>query len=412
MNRRQFLTKSILSSSALLAASGLSYVGLRFWPESGLTNPCLTGLPDDIKNHPLMAQVWSDIDPSQVWDCHAHIFGSGDSNSGVWFNPDMQSWWHPILKVQKLFYVNGGCIADQNSDVSFVERMVALSAEMPSGYKTMLLAFDWQRDKQGVADKEHSIFYIPNDYAASIAKQYPQYFEWLASIHPYRADALDELEKAHGNGARAVKWLPSSMGIDPASAKCDKFYQKLHDLNMPIINHSGLEAAVLGGNQAYGNPLRLRRALDAGVRVVLSHCASAGHDEDLDNGNKSTKSFYLFSRLMDTPAYKNLVFGDISAQALFINAWAIKPLLARPDWHHRLMNGTDYPLPGILPIISTKDLAHMGLLQNEHVPFLQSLRDYNPLLFDFATKRLLSFEGKSFSKSVFETRNFFEKAPA
>ncbi len=412
MNRRQFLTKSILGSTALVAASALSVTGHRFWPESGLTNPCLTGLPNALKNHPLMAKIWSDIDSSQVWDCHAHMIGTGDSNSGVWLNPSMNSWSHPILKIQKHFYMNGGCIADQNSDVSYVERMVALSTEMPSGYKTMLFAFDWLRDGQGVADKEHSIFYIPNDYAASVAKQYPQYFEWAASIHPYRTDALHDLEEAHNNGARAIKWLPSSMGINPASTKCNKFYQKLHDLNMPIISHTGRERAVQGGHQAYCNPLRMRRALDAGVRVVLAHCASDGDDDDLDNGNKSVKSFDLFSRLMDTPAYKDLAFGDISALALFNNAWAIKPLLARTDWHHRLINGSDYPLPGILPLISIKELAHMGLLQKEQVPFLQDLRNYNPLMFDFATKRLINFEGNVFTKSIFETRNFFEKTRA
>lgn len=412
MNRRQFLTNSLFGSAALLAASGLSYAGRRFWPESGLSNPCLAGLPEALKHHPLMAQVWSGLDPSQVWDCHAHIIGTGDSHSGVWFNPNMDSWWHPMLKVQKHFYMNGGCIANQNSDASFVERMAELSAVMPTGYKTMLLAFDWLRDAQGVADQEHSMFYIPNDYAASIAKQYPQYFEWAASIHPYRPDALDELEKSQINGARAIKWLPSGMGIDPASARCDKFYQRLHDLNMPIISHAGRESAVQGGNQAYGNPLRMRRALDAGVRVVLAHCASDGVDADLDNDNKSVKSFDLFSRLMDTPAYANLVFGDISALTLFNHAWAIKPLLARTDWHTRLLNGSDYPLPGILPLISIKELAHMGLLQKEHIAFLQSLRDYHPLLFDFATKRLISFEGNALAKSIFETRNFFEKPPA
>ena len=41
----------------------------------------------------------------------------------------------------------------------------------------------------------------------------------------------------------------------------------------------------LAGNpRRIGNPLRLRRALDAGVRVVVAHCASMGQDRDLDAG--------------------------------------------------------------------------------------------------------------------------------
>ncbi|MDI1298881.1 amidohydrolase family protein [Methylotenera sp.] len=404
MNRRQFLL-----STAALGLSGSAVASIRLWPESGFTNPCLSGLPDELKNHPLMTKIWTDIDASQVWDCHAHIIGAGDSGSGAWFNPNMESWMHPILKVQKNFYMNGGCIVEHNEDASFVTRMTQLAGEMPSGYKTMLFAFDWFRDEQGVADSKSSIFHVPNEYAAKIANQYPQYFEWVASIHPYRPDAIDALEKAHSEGARAIKWLPTGMNIDPASSKCAKFYQKLHDLDMPIISHTGRESAVKVGNQAFGNPLKMRKALDSGVRVVLAHCASDGYDEDLDHQNVTVKSFDLFTRMMDTPAYQNLVFGEISAITLFNHAWVIKPLLARTDWHSRLLNGTDYPLPAILPLVSTKQLCRDGLLEESHLLFLQTLRNYNPLMFDFAVKRLMQWQGVGFSKEIFETRRVFDK---
>jgi mannonate dehydratase len=321
----------------------------------------------------------------------------------------MNSGWHPVLHLQKQFYMNGGCINEHHEDESFVTRMVTLSSEMPLGYKSMLFAFDWLHDEQGQPDRERSIFHIPNHYAAKLAGEYPQYFEWVASIHPYRADAIDALEEAHSLGARAIKWLPSGMNINPASDKCAKFYQKLQALDMPIISHTGRESAVQGGDQSYGNPLHMRHALDAGVRVVLAHCASDGEDEDLDHGNKMVKSFDLFTRLMDTPDYQTLAFGEISAMTLLNHAWALKPVLERQDWHHRLLNGTDYPLPAILPLISTKQLVRKELLQEDHLPFLQELRNANPLMFDFALKRLISHQGRSFPISVFQTRGFFEK---
>jgi mannonate dehydratase len=402
MNRRQFL----LGLSAL-GISGAAYSAVRLWPESGFNNPCLTGLPGELKNHPLMRQIWADIDATQVWDSHAHIIGAGDSGGGAWFNPNMESWMHPILKVQKNFYMNGGCITEGDEDASFVARMTHLASEMPAGYKTMLFAFDWVHNSQGVAEKEHSIFHIPDTYAARIAQRYPQYFEWVASVHPYRKDAIDALESAKANGARAVKWLPSGMGIDPSSPKCDRFYQKLHDLNLPIISHTGRESAVQGGDQSFGNPLHMRRALDAGVRVVMAHCASDGDDEDLDNHKKSVKSFVLFSRLMDTPDYNKLVFGEISATTLFNHAWVIKPLLTHQDWHSRLINGSDYPLPAILPLVSTKHLQRQGLLEENHLNFLQTLRNYNPLMFDFAVKRLIRHDNVSFPANIFETKRFF-----
>lgn len=417
MNRRQFLNKSLVGGAALLATSSLGYAGSSLWQESGLSNPCLVGLPEELKRHPLMAQIWEGIDAAQVWDSHVHIVGVGDvevagKQERVWVNPKMESYWHPILKIQKNFYMNGGCVDDGRIDDSYIERLVQISQEMPSGYKSMLFAFDWYHNEQGQPDKSHSIFHVPDQYVANIARQHPQHFEWVASIHPYRQDCVDALEKAHALGARAIKWLPSGMGIDPASPKCDRFYQKLQDLALPIISHTGRESAVQGGDQAHGNPLRMRRAMDHGVRVLLAHCASDGYDEDLDHNNQSIKSFDLFSRLMDTPAYEKLVFGEISALTLFNHAWAIKPILARQDWQHRLINGSDYPLPGIVPLISTKALTLRGLLKDEHLLFLQNLRHYNPLMFDFATKRLMRFEGNRFNQSVFETRGYFEKAKA
>ncbi len=407
MNRRQFLL-----STAALGLSTSAFAGIRLWPESGFNNPCLSSLPVELENHPLMTKIWAGIDANQVWDCHAHVIGAGDSGGGTWFNPNMESWVHPILKVQKNFYMNGGCIVEHNEDASFVTRMTQLASEMPSGYKSMLFAFDWFRDEQGMADSKSSIFHVPNEYAAKIAHQYPQYFEWVASIHPYRADAIDALEQAHNEGACAIKWLPTGMNIDPASPKCAKFYQKLHDLDMPIISHTGRESAVKVGNQAFGNPLKMRKALDSGVRVVLAHCASDGDDEDIDNQNKIVKSFDLFTRMMDTPAYQNLVFGEISAITLFNHAWVIKPLLSRTDWHHRLLNGTDYPLPAILPLVSTKQLYREGLLEESHLLFLQALRNYNPLMFDFAVKRLMQWQGAGFSKGIFETRRVFDIKPS
>ena len=218
MNRRQFLL-----SAAALGLSSSAVAGIRLWPETGFTNQCLSGLPDELKNHPLMEQIWKGVDASQVWDCHAHIIGAGNNGSGAWFNPNMESWMHPILKVQKNFYMNGGCIVERHEDESFVTRMTQLAREMPAGYKTMLFAFDWFRDEQGVADSKSSIFHVPNEYAFKVANQYPQHFEWVASIHPYRPDAIDALERAHSEGACAVKWLPTGMNIDPAYQNVPSF---------------------------------------------------------------------------------------------------------------------------------------------------------------------------------------------
>lgn len=44
-------------------------------------------------------------------------------------------------------------------------------------------------------------------------------------------------------------------------------------------------------------------------------------------------------------------------------------------------------------------------------PFLQELKSYNPLMFDFALKRLIRYQGKRFAPRAFETRMFFTSLP-
>ncbi len=407
MNRRQFLQRT-----GLLTLGGAGLAGWSLWPEAGIINPCRAGLPGELAEHPLMQQVWAGIDPARVWDAHAHLVGVGDGESGAWANPRMDSLWNPLQYVQKLFYLNAGCVhnAPGKVDESFVARLENLMDGFPPGAKILLLAFDWAHDEQGRPSRENSAFHLPNAYAARVVAAHPGRFEWAASIHPYRSDALAALEQAVAQGARAMKWLPAAMGIDPAAPRCDAFYRALARHDLPLITHAGHEAAVAGtAVQEYGNPLKLRRAMDLGVRVVVAHCASHGEDRDLDRGGSGqpVPSFDLFARLMDEPGHAGRLFADISAVTQFNRAGVLDVLLARTDWHDRLLNGSDYPLPGILPLISVERLVGRGWLEADAKPFLIGLRDHNPLLFDFALKRLLKRDGVGFGASVFETRDFF-----
>jgi uncharacterized protein len=156
----------------------------------------------------------------------------------------------------------------------------------------------------------------------------------------------------------------------------------------------------------------MRRALDLGVRVVVAHCASMGDDADLDQaGTPRRSSFDLFARLMDEPRAKDRLYADISAVIQRNRPVdVVRRLLERRDWHPRLLNGSDYPVPGILPLISPSAWGRAGLLDEAAVPVLETVREHNPLLFDFVLKRSLRLEGKGFAPSVFETRPFFDKA--
>ncbi len=361
-----------------------------------------------------MTAAWEGLDPEQVWDAHAHLLGTGDSASGIVVNPKMDSLLNPASYARRLFFLNAGCAYDVpggSVDRAYVRRMLNLMSGMRRGVKLLLFAFERAYGEDGKRQDALTSFHVPDGYAREIAREHPRYFEWVASIHPYRADCVTALEEAKRDGARAVKWLPGAMGMDPASPRCDRFYAAAARLDLPIISHAGLERAVLGTDtQDYGNPLRLRRALDAGVRVVVAHCASMGQDIDLDKGPNGpvVDSFVLFSRLFEEKRYEKKLFADISAMTQVNRAGpTLAKVIEREEWHPRLLNGSDYPLPGVMPIFSVDYLVSLKLVQESAAPVLKEIRAHNPLLFDFVLKRHLRSNGKTLAKKIFETRPFF-----
>jgi len=395
-----------------LLVGGLSACAIKYWdylPDKGqILNPCLDStLPKELAEHDLVLSAFDDIDMRQVWDGHVHLVGLGDTDSGVWVNPKLQRFWYVKQYVQFQFYLNAACpIGNMPIDEGFIARLKNL--QWQKDVRFMLLAFDSSYNEQGNKLLEKTAFYTPNDYAARIHTKFPDTFEWIASIHPYREDCVEALKKAVEQGARGVKWLPPSMGMNPASPLCDRFYEAMAGLKIPLLCHSGNENAVVGTNtQKYGNPLALRRALEWGVKVIIAHCASLGENEDIDKGRnaKKVRNFDLFSRLMNEGKYEGQLFGDISAMPQINRAGDdLDVLITRDDWHSRLLYGSDYPLPAILPLFSLSFLVKRKYITEKQAKILSQIRLHNPLLFTFVLTRHLQINGKRFKSSVFHTR--------
>ena len=117
----------------------------------------------------------------------------------------------------------------------------------------------------------------------------------------------------------------------------------------------------------------------------------------------------LLARLFGERRYDGLLFADISAVAQVNRMESLPRLVSATAWHGRLLNGSDYPLPGIMPLFSVGAIARAGLIDDEAVPVLKELRHANPLLFDFVLKRSLRSNGVRWPASVFETRPFFDR---
>lgn len=306
------------------------------------------GLPADPAVRALLDATWDGLDATRLRDTHVHLLGSGDAGR-----------------------------------------------ERP----------DW------------TTFQVPDAYAAAVAASHPDRFDGVASVHPYAEDAAARVDAAAAAGAVAMKWLPSAMNIDLADRRCEPVYARLRRHRLPLIVHVGDEHAVPGaGRQGLGHPLALRHPLDHGLTVIAAHCASLGDAPDTDRRSAPARpAFELFARLMDErarPGRPGRLLGDVSGVFQRNRAPAVwRAVLARRDWHDRLVHGSDHPLPGVVPLFSPSALAAAGLLADDAVRPLETLRRHHPLLFDLALKRHLHADGVRLPASVFEARALAPEDP-
>ena len=243
---------------------------------------------------------------------------------------------------------------------------------------------------------------------ARVAVRYPNEIEWAASVHPYRADAVEALDAAVAGGARAVKWLPNAMGIDPASPRCDPFYRALARRRIPLLTHGGRERAVRGtGDDTLGNPLRVRRALDHGgpghrraLRIVRSRCRSrrrprwSGRAQRRSlretDGRPPLRASPPGRRLRPDP-------GEPFPPAHSARSWNA------PTGTIACSTAPTIPCPAFRPCSTSTKWPVSASWRRRPCRCSKRSRTTTPLLFDFVLKRTVSRHGARFSPRVFET---------
>jgi predicted TIM-barrel fold metal-dependent hydrolase len=354
----------------------------------------------------LMDRSWNGISPDRYLDTHVHIVGIGSGNSGCWVNPKVRDvFGHPMERTRFEIYRMAAGVEDlKRADQEWVQRLLDLVQSPLVGGRVLILAFDQVYDVNGQPQPEASQFHTPNQYVLDLAREHPGAFVPVASVHPYRPDAIEALEAAVEGGAVAVKWLPNAQVIDPAAPSCARFYEHMARHGLPLITHAGEELAVDSAeHQALANPLRLRAALDRGVDVVAAHCASLGEDLDLDAGPEAppTSSFALWKRLvretLDRGPGEGRMWGDISALTQINRSGEpLEQVLQSQDLHPRLVNGSDYPLPAINALVFLDYLRARELIDPADVSPLREIYRHNALAFDLALKRAIGFPAALF----------------
>ena len=267
---------------------------------------------------------------STALDVHVHILGTGAGGTGCWMHADMQN----SIQARAGLWNLDLRIAQPDLDARYVDYLLRRMHGAGFLKQVVALAMDYTYTIRGERDTARTPFFTPNDYVARFAAAHPE-FLFGASIHPYRPDALEELDRVAALGAVLVKWIPNVHGMDLADPRCRAFYRRLAAHKIALLVHIGDEQAMAIAGQEFGDPRRLVAPLEDGVTVIAAHVASLGSRDGRTNFEHLVEMF---------PRWPNL-FADTSALTLFTRWRVLLRLAERTDLHARLVHGSDFPLP-------------------------------------------------------------------
>ena len=263
-------------------------------------------------------------------DMHVHLVGNGRRGSGCWLRPPFL---HRLLADWMLRQL-GMSVSwrDEAFDDAYVALLTGWLRESPLSH-AVLLAHDHVYDASG-RRMDFGSFHVPNDWLFAVCRAHPDLLP-AVSIHPARPDAMDELERCLELGAVMMKCLPNCHNIDTRLPQYRRFWERMAEAGLPLLAHTGGEHTVPQVDPSLADPRTLVGALDAGVTVIAAHCATRSGLTDPD---------YL-EVLLEMMGRWPRLYGDLSALNLPFRSAGLAVLRRRPEWHHRLLHGSDFPVP-------------------------------------------------------------------
>lgn len=308
-------------------------------------------------------------------DMHVHIVGNGRQGSGCWLRP---TGWYKLLGMYMLHHIGlpVRVLDDPEFDRIYVERLLQALRES-SLDAAVILANDQVYHDDGRLMEGAGTFYVPNDYVLALAQQHPDVFLPAASIHPARPDAIEELDRCVAAGAVLMKCLPNCHNINCNDRRFAKFWERMADLGLPLLAHTGGEHTLQIIRPEYADPRILTLPLECGVTCIAAHCGGRGFfDPDY---------FDVFVEM--TGRYPNL-YGDISGFNIPVRSEHFRECLREP-LVHRIVHGSDYPVPV---------LGHWAWVRGliDWQTFRRWERQPNLLERDYQLKRALGFPDEPF----------------
>ncbi|HUS37703.1 MAG TPA: amidohydrolase family protein [Verrucomicrobiae bacterium] len=310
-------------------------------------------------------------------DCHVHMVGNGLNGSGcrLFLRKALRKLMGRIM-VQQLGMP--GTILEGNLEEAYLQRVLEWRRGSSLTH-IVLLAQDWVRDGNGNALENESALYVPNDVVLKIGEEHSDILP-ACSIHPARADAIDELVRCHERGAIMMKCLPLHHRIDPRDKRFEAFWRKMAELKMPLLAHTGGELSLPNNAPELADPRILIPVLEQGVTVIAAHGGSSAHYFDTN---------YMSETAEMLRKYPNL-YVDNSGLNTPIRSRHLKRMLG-PEFAGRVIFGSDLPIA-----ISPLWVRMRGWIS--HAGYVRAKAEKNPIERDVIIKQELGFPDETLTR--------------
>ena len=285
-------------------------------------------------------------------DNHAHIAGPGDKY------PD-DFYWHKRFRKGigfKGLKALKGWTFTKISDQLMINALLVHSRTMRAVNYAVILAFDHVYDvdgnRMGPDNGEKTTMYVSNKIVDDLSKEHRNLLKGI-SVHPFRNDAIEELER-YEKDAVLCKWMASAQMIDfedpKGQQKLDLFFDKLVELKLPLLYHTGVETSIPCAQQEewhnkFNSPKWIRGALDKGVTVILAHCGCSYFDTFRKQPDPIRTEVLELFREMRTERKNWNLYADISALFSPFRKWKKLEEIFKVIPQERLIYGSDFPNP-------------------------------------------------------------------
>ena len=288
-----------------------------------------------------------------VIDCHVHVASTEPHGR---MSPRLQNS-IPFRIMQWRLGVRG---TEAEKERALAEKLVREIAATPRIDAAVILAFDAVYDLDGVMNVRDTHLHVTNNYVIELAANNKQML-FGCSVHPYRKDAIAELERCVAAGAVLCKWLPNTQGMNPSDPRCFPFYEAMAHHKLPLLCHTGGETSLPTIDPTVADPMLLTPALERGVTVIAAHCGTKSKPFETDyhpNFIRLAKEYEHF-------------YGDTSALNLPARWYAYRAALNDAEVRRKLVHGSDWPIipvppPGRLGLGAAMELmTEMNWLQRD-----------------------------------------------